>query len=123
MRLLEAPAGHGSEAIDEHERYLLQSIDKLTAVDVHLVITVKSGAAAPEDIAAYVRELMVRAGTTIGDAVSAVDVQSDRVTVRFSRYEEPPYYEIGDGHRVACHLYADGVTASLSERAAEKAGA
>lgn len=127
LRLVETPTGHDETAPGEDERRVLRSIESMTVVETDLVIAV-TGTATADDVAGYVRNLMAAAGSTIGEAASAVEVTADRVTVRFPRFEEPPYYDIGDGHRVACHLYETGVTASLAEQKAnvhrdKKAGA
>lgn len=121
LRRLDVSSEAGGPPVDDEELRLLRAIGDLRAVGADLHIDVKPGAASAADVADYVRAVMDSAGTTIGQAAAAVETASNRVTVRFPRVDEPPYFDVGDGHRVACHLYADGVAASLAERA-EAAG-
>ncbi len=82
------------------EESLLAAITDLRPQGTELTVTTASGRA--DEVAAYLRELMAGSGRTIGEAVQAIEVVRDRVTVRFPSVAEPGYHDVGDGHRVYC---------------------
>lgn len=116
----DAPVGNVAPNLQlfKNEAELLDAIDEMKHDGPNATFKIKPGAAAAEDMAELLRHVMKESGTTIGEAVQSIDVRHNEVYVRFSVQEEPPYYDVGDGHQIACHLYAEGVTSPLADQSA-----
>lgn len=109
----EVPGGAATPADELH----LPSIGDLTVKGADLTVDVRPGGPGAEDVANYIGELLVRSGTTIAEAAT-VRAEGNRVVVAFAVQEEPPYFDVGEGHQVACHLYAEGIVSPLADRSA-----
>lgn len=96
----------------------LAALDKLKVDGIDLVIDVKPEGGSLTDVLAYVRTLMQQSGTTIGEAVSGTDVRGQQIRIKFSTQDEPPYFDVGGGHQVACHLHAATKSETVGEHSA-----
>lgn len=101
-----------------NETVLLRSITNMKHEGTDASIAIEAGAVRAEDVVQYIRHVMEQSGTTIAEAVTSIQVDGHAIRVEFPVQEEPPYYDVGDGHQVACHLYAEGIATSLADRSA-----
>ncbi len=83
-----------------HEATLLDAV-RFSTEGTDLFASANGDVAAP-DVADWLRGLMEAADQPIADAVSDIEVEDDKVRVRFPTVDEPTYHERGDRHRVHC---------------------
>ncbi len=94
------------EADGADERRNLDMIQGTKASGTDLLITVRRGAS-PEAVRTYVQQLIADAPTTMGKALSGIEISGSKVRVMFPRVPEPEAYAVGDAHHAACYLWGE----------------